>query len=125
MRKWLVITALLIGGCGGGGGGAATSTTPPSTPTAIYHNVTISWVANREKGVNSTGGGYKISISGASSSQINVPYVSGLSAPTSTIVPLSAGSYTATITAYAALDAAGGTTGTVSVPSAPILITVP
>jgi hypothetical protein len=38
---------------------------------------------------------------------------------------LQAGTYTATVKAYAALDAQGGSGGSLSAPSAPITVTVP
>lgn len=107
-----IIAAFDLAGCGGGGGG--------SPPPPAWHNVTLSWNANREKGVNSPGGGYTISISGQSApTPINVPYVSGLTAPTSTTVSLYTGTYSATVTAYATLDA------TVGVLPAPLALLLP
>jgi hypothetical protein len=85
--------------------------------------VALTWDANRETGVNAPGGGYRISIGGQP--DIDVPYVSGPSAPTSTSVRLPSGSYTAVIRAYAALDKQGGSGGTVSAPSQPITVNVP
>ena len=84
------------------------------------------WAANHENGVNSIGGGYIVSISGQSAhAPINVPYVSGLAAPTSTTVSLYSGTYSATVAAYASLDAFGGATGTLSDPSSALTISVP
>jgi hypothetical protein len=119
MRKLacLLISIILIG-CGGGGGGGGVSTPPPG----IY-SVTLSWAPNRESGVNSTGGGYQIAISGQPT--INVPYTSGPTAPTTTTVSLPPGTYTATVRAYAALDAQGGSSGSLSAPSTPITVNVP
>jgi hypothetical protein len=116
MKKltYLLIVALLIG-CGGGGG----SSPPPVT----IHDVTLSWTPNHESGVNSTGGGYQVAISGQPT--INVPYTSGPTAPTSTTVSLQTGTYTVTVRAYAALDAQGGITGSLSAPTAPITVNVP
>ena len=114
-----LIIPLLLSSCGGGGGD-----TTPSPPA--FHLVTLTWNANHETGVNSIGGGYIVSISGPSApAPINVPYVSGLTAPTSTTVSLYTGSYTATVTAYASLDSAGGTTGASSAPSSTKSINVP
>ena len=109
-----IATTMLLSGCGGGGGGG--SAPPP-------HSVTLSWQANRESGVNSTGGGYQVSISGQA---INVPYnvASGVT-PTTTITSLYTGTYSATVRAYKALDPQGGTTGSLSAPSASISIVVP
>ncbi len=113
----VVLLALTqLAGCGGGGGGGSSA---PSGP----HNVTIAWALNREKGVNSAGGGYQVSISGQPT--INVPYVSGPAAPTSTVTTLSTGNYTVTVRAYAALDAQGGGTGSISASSQSIIVNVP
>ncbi len=83
----------------------------------------LAWTANRERGVNAPGGGYLVDISGKPT--VDVPYVSGLLAPTSITTTLSTGSYTITVRAYAALDPAGGTTRTVSAPSQPLTVNVP
>lgn len=112
----LVLSALLlIFSCGGGGG-----ISPPPVST---HSVTLTWAPNRESGVNSAGGGYQVSISGRPT--INVPYVSGPMAPTTTTVLLNTGTYTVTVRAYAALDAQGRSTSSFSVASAPITVVVP
>jgi hypothetical protein len=84
--------------------------------------VTISWTQNRETGVNKAGGGYRIGIN--TQAPVDVPYVSGPTAPTSTTLTLQPGSYTVTVVAYAALDAQGGATGSVSAPSTPFTLTV-
>jgi hypothetical protein len=118
--RHIVAAALLtidLAACGGGGGGSA----PPPT----LHSVTLSWQANHETGVNSAGGGYKISISGQPT-PIDVPYnIASSVTPTTTTISLYTGTYTATTRAYAALDTAGGATGNLSAPSAPITIVVP
>lgn len=98
------------------GGGSSTSTGPGRV-------VTLSWNANRESGVNAPGGGYRISISGQL--PIDVPYVSGALAPTAKDVTLQSGSYTVTVTAYAALDAQGGLAGSASRPSQALSVVVP
>lgn len=98
------------------GGGASTSPGPGRV-------VTLSWNANRESGVNAPGGGYRISISGQV--PIDVPYVSGARAPTAKDVTLQSGSYTVTVTAYAALDAQGGHAGSASRPSQALPVVVP
>jgi hypothetical protein len=100
--------------------GSIGSFTPAATAT---RDVVLSWAPNRESGVNSTGGGYQVSISGQPA--INVPYTSGPTAPASITVSLPAGTYTVTVKAYAALDAQGGSGGTLSAPSAPITVNVP
>jgi hypothetical protein len=87
------------------------------------HTVTLAWAPNHEKGVNSTGGGYEISIS--SQPTINVPYASGPTAPTSAVTTLQTGTYTVTVRAYAALDVQGGGTGSLSAPSQSLTVNVP
>ena len=109
-------TALLISACGGGGG----SSSPP-TPTS--HTVNISWAANRETAVNSAGGGYTVAISGQT--PINVPYVSGVAAPTMINATLMTGSYSVAVKAYSALNPPGGTTGSTSTPSTIFTFSVP
>jgi len=113
---FLLLASLLVG-CGGGGGGGG-----GSTPSTTY-SVTLNWAPNHESGVNGTGGGYQVLISGQPT--INVPYTSGPTAPTSTTVLLRAGTSTVTVKAYAALDAQGGSSGSLSAPSAPITVNVP
>jgi hypothetical protein len=110
-----LLVVLLLSACGGGGGGGA--------PAPTTHSVTLVWTPNHEKGVNSPGGGYQISVSGQPT--IDVPYVSGSTAPTSTTVSLNTGTYTVTARAYAALDAQGGSTGSLSAASPPITVNVP
>jgi len=117
-----VLTLVLVAGCSGGGGGGGGS--PPMTPvTPTIHTVTLSWAPNHETGVNSAGGGYQVSISGQPT--INVPFTSGLTAPTSTTVSLITGTYTVTVRAYAALDALGGSNVSFSAASQPITVNVP
>ncbi len=87
------------------------------------HLVTLSWNANREAGVNQAGGGYKINVNGQPN--VTVPWVSGPLAPTTADIGLATGSYTVTITAFAALDAQGGATGSTSAPSQSINVVVP
>jgi hypothetical protein len=74
----------------------------------------LQWTANRERGVNSPGGGYLVEVSGRG--VFDVRYVSGAFAPTSLTTTLPSGNYTVSIRAYAA-DQGGRT-------SAPSTITV-
>jgi len=114
---WLAVAFLLVlAACGGGG-----SSAPAPTPTS--HVVDISWTANREAAVNRAGGGYIVAISGQAA--INVPYVSGAAAPTTTSVTLMSGTYSATVTAYSALIPPGGGSGSTSLPSSTLTISVP
>ena len=106
------------------GSGTTRGSIASFTPAAIAtRDVVLSWAPNRESGVNSTGGGYQVLISGQPA--INVPYTSGPTAPTSTTVSLQAGTYTVTVKAYAALDAQGDSGGSLSAASAPITVNVP
>jgi hypothetical protein len=101
--------------------GAMSACGGSSSPAS--RTVTISWAQNRDTGVNKAGGGYRVSISGQPT--VDVPWVSGSTAPTSKDVTLPSGSYTVTVVAYAALDAQGGATGSSSAPSTPITLSVP
>jgi len=113
----LAVMLSALPSCGGGGNSSSQVST---------HSVILTWGANRESGVNSAGGGYQVLISSQpSTTTINVPYVTGPAAPTSTTVLLTSGSYTVTVRAYAALDAQGGSTGSFSAASAPITVVVP
>jgi hypothetical protein len=85
--------------------------------------VDLSWAPNRETGVNSAGGGYRVEISGKPTT--DVPYLSGLLAPTSLTTTLYTGRYTVTVRAYAQLDAQGGTTGSLSERSQTLTVNVP
>lgn len=95
-------------------------------------NIQISWTANREKAVNQAGGGYRVyysrtsGFSIATASYLNVPYVSGGTAPVSTIFTnLMKGNYYFKVVAYSALNPAGGSSGSVSSPSTELSFTVP
>lgn len=105
-RRLAALFAAALVACGGGGGSEADNT--PVGPAAA----TIAWNASRESNVNRPGGGYEVAISGME--PIDVPYVSGAAAPTSTTVTLPSGSFSITVRAYGALDAQGGTTRTYS-----------
>lgn len=121
----LLGSSILIA-CGGGGGGRGSNSCIPPT-TLTLHQVTLTWAANREAAVNSTGGGYIIAISSQPQTIIDVPFTSATSTPTTTI-SLMSGCYTATITAYSALDPNSGLSATkasTSAPSATIAISVP
>jgi hypothetical protein len=110
---WLVVAGLVVVLSNCGGEGIAWSGP---------RQVTLVWVPNHEKGVNSAGGGYQVSISGQPT--ISVPYVSGPTAPTSIAITLPKGTYTATVSAFAALDAQGGSAGSLSAPSLSLVVNV-
>ncbi len=111
----LLLALLLVGGTAACGGS--------SSSTPVTRTVTLTWNANRESGVNKAGGGYRVSIVGQP--DVVVPWVSGPAAPTTTTVQLPSGTYTVSIRAYAALDATGGTAGSVSAPSQTVTVNVP
>ena len=85
----LLITPLLFLGCFNGCGGCGGSGTSRS--------VAVSWTANRDATVNTTGGGYAVYYSTSqgfdtsSASSVDVPYVSGSLAPISATLKLASG----------------------------------
>jgi hypothetical protein len=91
----------------------------------------VSWTANRESAVNREGGGYRVYYSTQSNfdlsqtTYVDVPYVSGSSAPTSaTVSGLDPGTYHIKVVAYSALDAGGASTH-LSNPSTDVSISLP
>ena len=121
-----LLAAVVFFGCGGG----SDSSPAPTPPPAATRNVQISWSANNESRVNTTGGGYRVYLSTTSGFNItdpgvtvvDVPYVSGALAPTSTTVTLnSATTYYVRVVAYSAFP----TANTSSAPSAQITVAVP
>ena len=95
-------------------------------------HVDVTWTANREKAVNSAGGGYKVYYSRVSgfdigtASVVNVPYVSGPAAPvTATLTNLLYGTTYFKVVAYSALNAPGTTSGSQSQPSTQFSVSLP
>lgn len=82
-------------------------------PVSQVKTVTISWDANNESRVNTSGGGYKVyysqnsgfSLADDGVTAIDVPYAGGGAAPTSTQVDLSSGTYYIKVVAYSAFPA--------------------
>jgi hypothetical protein len=70
---------------------------------------TVSWSANREKAVNSTGGGYYVYYSAShfdttvDASRVNVPFTAGDSAPTSATINLGPGTWYFRVAGYSNL----------------------
>ncbi|MBN1496199.1 MAG: hypothetical protein JXA07_05480 [Spirochaetes bacterium] len=69
---------------------------------------TVSWTPNREKAVNSTGGGYYVyystgHITDTSGARVTVPYVSGDSTPATAIIPLGPGTWYFRVAGYSGL----------------------
>lgn len=88
----LFFAVAVLGSCGGGGGSSK--------------QVTVSWDANAESAVNTTGGGYILYYSQTSGFDVstaqstNVPYVSGSTAPTTVTLMLSTGTWYLRLSAY-------------------------
>lgn len=106
--------------------------------TGGKRTVNISWDANREAAVNTTGGGYKVYYSTNSGfditdpgvTEVDVPYAGGASAPTTVAVQLDRTRYYIRVVAYSDLSApwsSGGICGepSCSEPSAEYTILVP
>ena len=110
-------------------GGSATSAnallTVNNVNPPVSHTVRFTWNPNREAAVNRAGGGYKVYYSTTPGFQIsvasfvNVPYVSGSSAPTTAEITLDPGTYYFKVVAYSLLNPSG------SAPSAEISLTIP
>ncbi|MNL04399.1 hypothetical protein D3C87_1249670 [compost metagenome] len=85
------------------------------TPGSGSESATVSWDANRESGVNTAGGGYRVyyasspNVATASNSNVVlVPYVAGPTAPTTaTISNLPAGDWYIKVVAYSAYNPGG------------------
>lgn len=95
-------------------------------------SVEVTWTANHESAVNTTGGGYRVyysttaSLDTATASYVNVPYVAGPLAPTSYVFNnLLKGQTFFKIVAYSSLNAPGSTSGSQSAPSVEFSVTVP
>ena len=124
----LIFPALLQISCGGGG-----SESSPLTPPPALRTVNVSWNANRETAVNTTGGGYKVYYSTASGfditdagvSVVDVPFIAPPAAPTSTSLQLPTGQYYFRVVAYSALNSPWGAGGSSSAPSAQLSLRVP
>jgi hypothetical protein len=126
MRRSLVRTiataaiALAAASCGGGGGGSGLN-----GPKSISASVQVSWTANHQAAVNRAGGGYKVyfgrtaGFNTAGANFVDVPYVSGPTAPTTATLTLSSGDNFVKIVAYSALNPNG------SAPSAETTVSVP
>ncbi len=113
----------------------STSTSTSTTPTVCTggpYNILVSWTANREKAVNTTGGGYLVYYSTSSpvntstAQNVTAPYAAGATAPTSkTITGLSCGTWHFRIVAYSALHPSGSASGSRSADSSEVNVTVP
>lgn len=119
---------ITLSACQGKSGGDDSSSVagPP------IHSIDVSWNANHDKDVNAAGGGYRVyyatspGVSTVSAASVDVPYVSGATAPTSVNIPsLSAGTYYLRIVAYSAYNPLNVAGGNVGADSAEISVTIP
>jgi hypothetical protein len=105
--------------------------TNASDPNFIRSNVSVSWTANLEKAVNTTGGGYVVAYSQnpsadyAEADKVTVPYISGPTAPVTATINIPPGTYYIKIYAFSALNPPGGSAGSLSGASVASIITVP
>lgn len=106
------------------------SSSTPTTPTSV--KIRINWAANPEVDVNTTGGGYRVyyakspNVSTSSGTFVNVPYVSGPTAPTTALLSgLTVGTYYVKVVAYSAYNPQGISGGNSSVGSSEVSISVP
>lgn len=106
------------------------SSTPASVPTAV--KIRVNWAANPEVDVNKAGGGYRVyyskspNVNTSSASYVNVPYVSGATAPTTALLSgLTVGTYYVRVVAYSAYNPQGISGGNRSLGSSEISLSVP
>ena len=132
LQNNMAYTATVTSGAQDVSGNPLTSETGWSFMT-IPVTVQVSWNANPESAVNDTGGGYKVYYSqnigfnpgDSGVTEIDVPYVSGPTAPTSVLVDVGNGTYYFRVAAYSALNTPGTTGGTISEAAPPFSLTVP
>lgn len=105
--------------------------TNASDPNFVRTNVNVSWTANREQAVNTTGGGYIVAYSQnpsadySESDKVDVPYISGPTAPVTATINIPPGTYYIKIYAYSALNPPNSSAGSLSGASIASIITVP
>jgi hypothetical protein len=105
--------------------------TTASDPNFVRTNVNVSWTANLEKAVNTTGGGYVVAYSKNPSAgyseadKVTVPYISGPTAPVSATINIPPGTYYIKIYAFSALNPPNTIAGSLSGASVASIITVP
>jgi hypothetical protein len=92
----------------------------------------VNWTANPEVDVNKAGGGYRVyygkssGVDTHSTSYVDVPYVSGVTAPTTALLSgLTVGTYYIRVIAYSAYNPLGISGGSRSSDSSESSITVP
>jgi hypothetical protein len=109
---------------------SAPNSTSGSAPTSV--KIRVNWTANPEVDVNTTGGGYRVyyakspNVSTSSGTFVNVPYVSGATAPTTALLSgLTVGTYYVKVVAYSAYNPQGISGGNSSAGSSEVSISVP
>ncbi len=114
----------------------STSNTVNASPTPVgspsSHEVSISWNASKSKAVNSAGGGYRVyyadspGVNTSTASYVDVPYVSGATAPTSASIGSQfTGKHYVKVVAYSALNPVGSNSGSTSAASSELAVVVP
>jgi hypothetical protein len=105
-------------------------TPPAAAPTSV--KIRVNWTANPEVDVNTTGGGYRVyyskspNVSISSGTFVNVPYVSGPTAPTTALLSgLTVGTYYVKVVAYSAYNPQGIIGGNSSTGSSEVSLSVP
>jgi len=96
-------------------------------------SIQVSWNASLATAVNRSGGGYRVYYSSSSGfntgevgvTEIDVPYISGVSAPTSVLIEVGSGTYYVRVAAYSALNAPGTSGGSTSTVTPQITLTAP
>lgn len=112
----LLLAVVILGSCGGSGRGGT-------------FQVNVSWNANHDKSVNTTGGGYTLyysqtngfNVSSVDAQKLDIPYVSGSTAPTSTTLNLPTGTWYLRLSAY---GISNGSTAQTSAPCDQIAVNV-
>ena len=119
---FILLALLFVSSCGN-----ETNTAQPPVPGKSY-TVTITWDENHENLVNSAGGGFKVyhsreqhfSLHDTGVTVHDVPYETGMYAPTSTDITLTSGTWYIKVAAYMDLN------GTViSSPSTEQIVSLP
>jgi hypothetical protein len=92
----------------------------------------VNWAANPEVDVNKAGGGYRVyystspNVSLSSGTYVDVPYVSGPTAPTTALLSgLSVGTYYVRVVAYSAYNPLGISGGNSSLGSSEVSLSIP
>jgi len=131
-RRLILVVALILAGCTSKKVplSSTPSTNTGSTPTSV--NIRVNWAANPEVDVNTTGGGYRVyyakspNVSTNSGTYVDVPYVSGATAPTTALLTgLTVGTYYVKVVAYSAYNPQGISGGNRSLGSSEVSISVP